>query len=60
MIVCLECPADVCFLHIILFQIELNHAALGLCSLFTFKQAFGYLQQIRKRDQCKNIFQLKN
>ena len=26
-----------------LFQGELKHGALGLCSLFTFKQAFGQL-----------------
>ena len=38
-----------------LFQSELKHGALGLCSLFTSKQAFGQLQQIRKRNELKNI-----
>ena len=34
-----------------LFQSELKHGALGLCSVFTFKQAFGQLQQIKKRSE---------
>ena len=41
---CIEFPVHyVCFLHS-LFQSELKQGALGLCSLFTFKQAFGQLQ----------------
>ena len=39
-----------------LFQSERKHGAFGLCSLFTFKQAFGQLQQIRKRNGLKNAF----
>ena len=42
-----------------LFQGELKHGALGLCSLFTFKQVFGQLQQIRKRNRRKNTFWFK-
>ena len=33
-----------------LFQSALKHGSLGLSSLFTFKQVFGQLQQIRKRN----------
>ena len=33
-----------------------RHSALGLCSLLTFEQAFGQLQQIRKRNGLKNTF----
>ena len=36
-----------------LFQGELKHSTLGLCSLFTFKQAFGQLQQVRKKMDLK-------
>ena len=36
-----------------LFQSALKHGALGLCSVFAFKQAFGQLQQIRKRNELK-------
>ena len=43
-----------------LFQSELKHGVSGLRSLFTFKQASRQLQQIRKRNQCKNTFQLNN
>ena len=39
-----------------LFQGGLKHGALELCSLFTFKQAFGQLQEIRKRNELKNTF----
>ena len=39
-----------------LFQSELKHGALGLCSSFTFKQAFVLLQQIRKKNELKNTF----
>ena len=42
-----------------LFQSELKHGALGLCSLFTFKQVFGQLQQRRKRNGPKNTFWLQ-
>ena len=41
-----------------LFQSELRHGALGLCSLFIFKQAFGQLQQIRKRNGLKKHIQV--
>ena len=34
-----------------LFQGELKHDIPGLCSLFAYKQAFGQLQQIRKRNE---------
>ena len=43
-----------------LFQSALKHVALSLCSLFTFKQAFGQLQQIIKRNELANTFQLHN
>ena len=33
-----------------------RNSALGLCSLLTFEQAFGQLQQIRKRNGLKNTF----
>ena len=36
-----------------LFQSALKHGALGLCSVFAFKQAFGQLQQIRKMNELK-------
>ena len=48
----------VCFLHIF-FQGELKYGALGLCSLFTFKQVFEQLQQI-KGNRRKNTFYLNN
>ena len=37
-----------------LFQSALKQGASGLYSLFTFKQAFGQLQQIRKRNELAN------
>ena len=43
-----------------LFQSERKQSALGLCSLCTFKQTFGQLQQIWKRNKLKNTFWLHN
>ena len=43
-----------------LLKNELKHSALELCSLFTSKQAFGLLQQIRKTNELKNTFYLHN
>ena len=36
-------------------EFSVKHGALGLCSLFTFKQAFGQLQQIRRRNGLKTL-----
>ena len=44
------------FFKYCIFQSELKHAALEFYSLFTFKQAFGQLQQLTKRNEVKNKF----
>ena len=51
----ISCTLCLLFIYC-LFQAELTHIVLGLYSLFTFEQAFGQLQQIRKRNGLKNTF----
>ena len=60
LILCIEFLVHyVCFLHIVFLKV-LKRSDLGLCSLFTFKQAFGQLQEITKRNELKNTFYLHN
>ena len=51
----ISCTLCLLFIYC-LFQSEVKHGALVLCSLFTFKQAFRQLQQMRKNNELKNTF----